>query len=71
MALYVIDADEFYLLEYVFVFYEFCVCLLAHDLTDLNELLESLIPVSAIKKPLLFFNIYKKLSFHACLLPEK
>lgn len=59
VALYVIDADEFYLIEYLFVFYEFCVCLLVHDLTDLNELLEPLILVSAIKKPLLFFNIYK------------
>jgi len=59
VALYVIDADEFYLVGYLFVLYEFCDCLLAYDLTYLIELLESLILLRAIKNTLLFFYIYK------------
>ncbi len=50
IALYVIDADDLYLIEYLFVLYEFCDGLLAHDLTDLIVLMESLSPFKCIRK---------------------
>ena len=66
IALYVIDADDLYLIEYLFVLYEFCDGLLAHDLTDLIELLESLILLRAIKNTLLFF-IFTRTGIVLCL----